>query len=76
MPFVSITWVPKACRQSAAVRKEVAKAVINAMVGVKSADITADKVVVRFAERQDNFALPEGHTYLNVDIPPEDPNAK
>ena len=27
MPFVSITWVPKACRQSAAVRKEVAKAV-------------------------------------------------
>lgn len=34
------------------------------------------QVVVRFAERQDNFALPEGHTYLNVDIPPEDPNAK
>ena len=36
----------------------------------------AMQVVVRFAERQDNFALPEGHTYLNVDIPPEDPNAK
>ena len=27
------------------------------------------QVVVRFAERQDNFALPEGHTHLNVDDP-------
>ena len=70
MPFVSVTWVPKAARQNPAVRKAVAKAVIQALVGVQAAEVTPDKVVVRFAERQDNFALPEGHTHLNVDEPP------
>jgi len=70
MPFVMVTWVPKAARQSPEVRKAVAKAVIQALVGVQAAEVTPDKVVVRFAERQDNFALPEGHTHLNVDDPP------
>ena len=40
-----------------------------AVVGVKSADITADKVVVRFSESVDGFALPAGHTHENVDLP-------
>lgn len=32
MPFVSVAWIPKACRQSPQVRQQVAKAIINAMV--------------------------------------------
>ena len=38
MPFVNITWLPKACR-NAAVRKEVADAVLKAMCAVKGADV-------------------------------------
>jgi len=69
MPFVQITWVPKACR-TAAVRKEVAAAVIKALCtgeAAKRAEITPDKVVVRFATREDDFPLPAGHTHENTD---------
>ncbi|GMI26906.1 hypothetical protein TeGR_g425 [Tetraparma gracilis] len=59
MPFVQITWLPKACRNAAA-RKEVADAVIKAMTSVKSADISPENLVVRFAEGQDGFPLPKG----------------
>jgi len=45
MPFVQITWLPKACR-TAAVRKEVSEAVIKAMLSVKGADISPDNLVV------------------------------
>ena len=38
MPFVQIAWLPKACR-TAAVRKEVADAVLKAMCAVKGADV-------------------------------------
>ena len=38
MPFVQIAWLPKACR-NAAVRKEVADAVLKAMCAVKGADV-------------------------------------
>lgn len=65
MPFVHVAWLPKACR-TAEVRKEVARAVINALVNVKGAEITADKVVVRFSEAVDGFALPPGHTHESV----------
>ena len=40
---------------------------INALVSVKSADISADKVGVRFSEAVDGFALPPGHTRESVD---------
>eukprot|EP00192_Tetraselmis_astigmatica_P022830 CAMPEP_0117655160 /NCGR_PEP_ID=MMETSP0804-20121206/4132_1 /TAXON_ID=1074897 /ORGANISM="Tetraselmis astigmatica, Strain CCMP880" /LENGTH=75 /DNA_ID=CAMNT_0005461495 /DNA_START=57 /DNA_END=284 /DNA_ORIENTATION=- len=69
MPFVMITWVPKACR-NAETRKTVAAAVINALCtgeAAKAADITPDKVVVRFATREDDFPLPAGHTAENTD---------
>ena len=68
--FPQVTWLPKACR-TAAVRKEVAKAIIKAVVGVKSAEATPDKVVVRFGEAVDGFPLPVGHTHENVDKPVE-----
>ena len=58
--------LPKACRTAEA-RKEVARAVINALVSVERADISADKVVVRFSEAVDGFALPPGHTRASVD---------
>mmetsp|Transcript_20935 Transcript_20935/g.31020 ORF Transcript_20935/g.31020 Transcript_20935/m.31020 type:complete len:83 (-) Transcript_20935:195-443(-) len=61
MPFVQITWLPKACR-TAAVRKEVAEAVIKAMCSVKDADISAENLVVRFGEAVDGFPLPKGHS--------------
>ena len=38
MPFVQVTWLPKACRNGA-VRKEVADAILKAMVSVKGAEI-------------------------------------
>ena len=66
MPFVHVAWLPKACRTSA-VRKEVASKIIKALVSCELAEITADKVVVRFSESVDGFKLPEGHTHLNVD---------
>ena len=52
MPNVHIAWLPKACR-NAAVRKEVADAIIKAMVSVKSADISPNNLVVRFSESVD-----------------------
>lgn len=61
MPFVQITWLPKACR-TAAVRREVAEAVIKAMTSVKSADISPDNLVVRFGESVDGFPLPQGYS--------------
>jgi hypothetical protein len=66
MPFVQITWLPKACR-TAAVRKEVADAVIKAMTSVKEADISPDNLVVRFSESVDGFPLPKGHSH-NPDL--------
>ncbi|KAJ1491363.1 hypothetical protein T484DRAFT_1612888, partial [Baffinella frigidus] len=54
-----VTWLPKACR-TAAIRKDVARAIIKAVVGVPGAEITADKVVVRFGESVDTFPLPAG----------------
>lgn len=44
MPFVMVTWVPKAARQNPEVRKAVAKAVIQALAGVQAAEVTPDKV--------------------------------
>lgn len=67
MPFVHVAWLPKACRTSQ-VRKDVAAAIIKAVCGVTSAQITPDKVVVRFSEAVDGFALPPGHTYENIDL--------
>ena len=61
MPFVHITWLPKACR-SPAVRKEVSDAVMKAMINCKSADISPDNLVVRFSEAVDGFPLPKGHS--------------
>ncbi|KAJ1633690.1 prasinophyte-specific protein-4 [Pavlovales sp. CCMP2436] len=69
MPLVIINWLPKASR-TAAVRREVAKAVIDALTKTQAglnAGITADKVVVRFAEAQDGFPLPKGWTHENVE---------
>ena len=43
-----ITWLPKACR-NAAVRQQVAEAVIKAICGVTASETTPDKVVVRRA---------------------------
>jgi len=61
MPFVQVTWIPKACR-TAAVRKEVAEAIMKAMINVKSADISPKNLVVRFGESVDGFPLPKGHS--------------
>eukprot|EP00286_Rhodomonas_abbreviata_P010216 CAMPEP_0181328492 /NCGR_PEP_ID=MMETSP1101-20121128/22752_1 /TAXON_ID=46948 /ORGANISM="Rhodomonas abbreviata, Strain Caron Lab Isolate" /LENGTH=68 /DNA_ID=CAMNT_0023437399 /DNA_START=11 /DNA_END=217 /DNA_ORIENTATION=- len=66
-----VTWLPKACR-TPAVRKEVASAIIKAVCAVKNAEITPDKVVVRFGEACDGFPLPAGHTHENVDLPPKE----
>jgi len=66
MPFVNITWLPKACR-NAAVRKEVADAVLKAMCAVKGADISPNNLVVRFSESVDGFPLPKGHS-LNPEL--------
>mmetsp|Transcript_35059 Transcript_35059/g.107648 ORF Transcript_35059/g.107648 Transcript_35059/m.107648 type:complete len:89 (+) Transcript_35059:231-497(+) len=62
MPFVQITWLPKACR-NAAVRQEVADAVIKAIVSVTASDTSPDKVVVRFGESTDAFPQPRGYSY-------------
>lgn len=60
MPFVQVTWLPKACRKSPAVRKEVADAILKAMTSVKSAEIAPENLVVRFAESVDGYPLPKG----------------
>ena len=48
-----ITWLPKACR-NAAVRQQVAEAVIKAICGVTASETTPDKVVVRARRRHNN----------------------
>lgn len=73
MPFVQIAWLPKACR-TAAVRKEVADAVIKAMCSVEKADISPNNLVVRFSESVDGFPLPKGHSEnpdLQAPVKPE-----
>ena len=67
MPFIHVAWLPKACR-TPQTRKEVASAIIRAVCSVEAAQITPDKVVVRFSEAVDGFPLPPGHTHENVDI--------
>lgn len=69
MPFVHITWLPKACR-SARVRKEIADAVMKVMIAHKEADIASENLVVRFSEAVDGFPLPKGHSQ-NPDLQAE-----
>eukprot|EP00961_Rhodomonas_salina_P140981 1897512-Rhodomonas_salina.8 len=47
--------MPHGIAKNAAVRKEVAAAIIKAACSVKSAEITPDKVVVRFGEFAQRF---------------------
>tara|TARA_B100000513_G_scaffold101333_1_gene43373 strand:+ start:61 stop:291 length:231 start_codon:yes stop_codon:yes gene_type:complete len=76
MPFVQVTWLPKACRNGA-VRKEVADAIIKAMVSVESAEISPSNLVVRFAESVDGFPLPKGHSENpELQAPQKPPPAK
>jgi phenylpyruvate tautomerase PptA (4-oxalocrotonate tautomerase family) len=75
MPFVQVTWLPKACR-TAAVRKEVADAIMKAMVNVKDADISPNNLVVRFAESVDGFPLPKGHSQNPELQAPQKPGAE
>ena len=49
MPFVHITWLPKACR-TAKVRSEIAEAVMKAMTSHPNADVSEENLVVRFSE--------------------------
>jgi len=70
MPFVHVTWLPKACRNDK-VRKEVAAAIIKAITNnqvAQSADIPTQNVVVRFSEAVDGFALPPGHTHESLGL--------
>jgi len=70
MPFVHVTWLPKACR-NAAVRKEVATAILKALTSKElaaKADIPAENIVVRFSEGVDGFPLPKGHDVTNCDV--------
>ena len=59
MPFIHVTWLPKACR-TASTRKEVADAIIKAVTAVKSADIAPENLVIRFSESVGGFPLPKG----------------
>lgn len=61
MPFIQVTWLPKACR-TASTRKEVADAIIKAVTAVKSADIAPENLVVRFSESVGGFPLPKGYS--------------
>ena len=61
MPFIHVTWLPKACR-TASTRKEVADAIIKAVTAVKSADIAPENLVVRFSESVGGFPLPKGYS--------------
>mmetsp|Transcript_25734 Transcript_25734/g.31711 ORF Transcript_25734/g.31711 Transcript_25734/m.31711 type:complete len:83 (-) Transcript_25734:274-522(-) len=70
MPSIMITWIPKACR-TAAVRKEVAAAVLKALSTpeiAKLADIPPENIVVRFGEATDGFPLPKGFDIENCEI--------
>ncbi|KAL7493085.1 hypothetical protein ACHAWT_003284 [Skeletonema menzelii] len=71
MPFVHVTWLPKACRNDK-VRKEVASAIIKAITNnevAKNAEIQPQNLVVRFSEAVDGFALPPGHTHESLGLP-------
>ena len=60
----------QACR-TAAVRKEVAAAIIKAVTtteAAKNAEISKENVVVRFGEAVDGFKLPPGWDHTNTDI--------
>ena len=61
MPHIHVTWLPKACR-NAAVRKEVADAIIKAVTSVKSADVSPQNLVVRFSESVGGHPLPKGYS--------------
>eukprot|EP00965_Chrysotila_dentata_P201869 6180799-Pleurochrysis_carterae.AAC.2 len=67
MPFVQVTWLPKAAR-TAEVRKQVADAIIKAMVGVKEAEISPQNLVRTLSEAmlQLCFHLPERLKQLRV----------
>lgn len=66
MPHIHVAWLPKACR-TPAVRKEVADAILKAVCGVKSADVSPQNLVVRFSESVDGFPLPKGFS-LNPEL--------
>lgn len=66
MPFVHISWLPKACR-TAKVRQEIADAVMKVMVAHPESDIAKENLVVRFSESVDGFPLPKGHS-MNPDL--------
>ena len=70
MPFVHVTWLPKASR-NAAMRKEVAEAIMKAMLSVKGAEIPPQNLVVRFSEAVGGFPLPKGYS-PNPDLQAED----
>jgi len=75
MPFVHVTWLPKACRNNPKVRKEVAAAIIKAITNnevAKAAEIPTQNVVVRFSEAVDGFALPAGHTHESLGLSGDD----
>mmetsp|Transcript_1989 Transcript_1989/g.3025 ORF Transcript_1989/g.3025 Transcript_1989/m.3025 type:complete len:80 (-) Transcript_1989:134-373(-) len=70
MPFVQVTWLPKACRNDK-VRKEIATAILKALTAPEiaaMADIPPQNIVVRFAEAVDGFPLPKGHDVTNCDV--------
>ena len=75
MPFVHITWLPKACR-TAQVRQEIAKAVMKVMVAHDKADIVPDNLVVRFSEAVDGFSLPKGHSSNPQLAEPQQPHGE
>lgn len=71
MPFVHVTWLPKAVRNNPAVRKEVATAILKALTApeiAKAADIPPQNIVVRFSEAVDGFKLPEGHDIYSTGL--------
>lgn len=74
MPFVHVTWLPKAVRADPKVRQAVAGAIIKALTApdiAAKADIPTDKLVVRFSEAVDGFPVPEGHTYESLGLKDE-----
>eukprot|EP00956_Cyclotella_meneghiniana_P027951 scaffold64061_cov35-Cyclotella_meneghiniana.AAC.2 len=61
--------------RSYSVDEYIAKAIIQAITNnevAKAADIPTDKLVVRFSEAVDGFALPPGHTYESLGLSDEE----
>ena len=75
MPFVHVTWLPKACR-TAKVRKGIADGIIKVLVANPNADISPDNLVVRFSESVDGFPLPKGHSQNPELAAPQKPEAE